>query len=178
VQLPGVIFSYHTPEQGTTDAYALEMLGNVLSNGKSSRLQMVIVDEKQMAVQAGAFPMPMEDPGITMMYGIANQGVSEVDLEAAMDEVVNEVVKNGITDEELQKVKNQIENGFVNQNARLMGVAENLANYHVYFQNTDLINTELDRYMKVTKADIARVAQQYLKKENRLVLYYLPKKEN
>jgi predicted Zn-dependent peptidase len=95
-----------------------------------------------------------------------------------MDEVVNEVVKNGITDEELQKVKNQIENGFVNQNARLMGVAENLANYHVYFQNTDLINTELDRYMKVTKADIARVAQQYLKKENRLVLYYLPKKEN
>ena len=93
-------------------------------------------------------------------------------------EVVNEVVKNGITDEELQKVKNQIENGFVNQNARLMGVAENLANYHVYFQNTDLINTELDRYMKVTKADIARVAQQYLKKENRLVLYYLPKKEN
>jgi predicted Zn-dependent peptidase len=95
-----------------------------------------------------------------------------------MDEVVNDVVKNGITDEELQKVKNQIENGFVNQNARLMGVAENLANYHVYFQNTDLINTELDRYMKVTKADIARVAQQYLKKENRLVLYYLPKKEN
>jgi predicted Zn-dependent peptidase len=178
VQLPGVIFSYHTPEQGTTDAYALEMLGNVLSNGKSSRLQKVIVDEKQMAVQAGAFPMPMEDPGITMMYGIANQGVSEVDLEAAMDEVVNEVVKNGITDEELQKVKNQIENGFVNQNARLMGVAENLANYHVYFQNTDLINTELDRYMKVTKADIARVAKQYLKKENRLVLYYLPKKEN
>jgi zinc protease len=59
-----------------------------------------------------------------------------------------------------------------------MGVAENLANYHVYYKNADLINTELDRYMKVSKADILAVAKKYLNKNNRLVLYYLPKKAN
>jgi zinc protease len=178
VQLPGVVFSYHTPAQGSADAYALELLSNALSNGKSSRLQKVIVDQKQMAVGAGSFPMPMEDPGIVMMYGIANMGVKEADLEKEMNDVIEDVVANGISDEELQKVKNQVEDNFVGQNARLMGVAENLANYHVYFQNTDLINTELERYMKVTKADIAAVAKKYFTKNNRLVLYYLPKKEN
>jgi zinc protease len=178
VQLPGVIFSYHTPAQGTDDAYALELLSNALSNGKSSRLQKIIVDEKQMAVAAGSFPIALEDPGIVVMYGIANMGINEVDLEKEMNAVIEDVVKNGISDEEMLKVKNQVEDNFASQNARLMGVAENLANYHVYYKDANVINTELDRYMKVTKADIARVAKQYLVKENRLVLYYLPKKEN
>jgi zinc protease len=170
VQLPAVVFSYHTPEQGTQEAYALEMLGNILSSGKSSRLNKAVVEGQQKAVQSGAFPMPMEDPGIMMMYGIANMGVSEADLEKAMDEVVSEMLKNGITEDELSKAKNQIENGFVNQNAKLMGVAENLANYHVYFKNANLINNELDRYMQVSKQDVLDVAKKYLTKENRLVL--------
>ncbi len=178
VQLPAVIFSYHTPEQGNPDSYALEMIGNILSNGKSSRLTKEVADKQQKAVQCGAFPVPTEDPGITMMYGIANMGVSEVELEKSMDGVVDELLKNGISDDELAKVKNQIENGFVAQNARLMGVAENLANYHVYYKNTDLINTELDRYMNLSKEDLMRAARKYFTKENRLVLYYLPKKEN
>jgi zinc protease len=69
-----------------------------------------------------------------------------------------------------------MENDFISQNGRLMGVAENLANYHTYYGDANLINTELDRYKKVTLADINRVAKQYLVKENRLVLYYLPKR--
>jgi zinc protease len=93
VQLPAVVFSYHSPEQGTADAYALELLSNALSNGKSSRLQKVVVDQKQMAVQSGSFPLPMEDPGIIMMYGIANMNINEADLEAEMNAVIEEVVK-------------------------------------------------------------------------------------
>jgi zinc protease len=177
IQLPAVVFSYHTPAQGTADAYPVELLGKILSTGKSSRLQKAIVDNKQKAVATGAFPFPMEDPGIMMMYGIANMGVDQLDLEKEMDMVVNELLEKGITDAELQKVKNQVENDFVNQNSRLMGVAENLANYSVYFKDANLINTEINRYLKVTKEDIMRTAKQYLKKENRLVLYYLPNRD-
>jgi predicted Zn-dependent peptidase len=63
----------------------------------------------------------------------------------------------------------------VNAKASIAGVCEQLANYHVYFKDTDLINTEIDRYMKVTKEDIQRVAKQYFTKDNRVCLYYMPK---
>ena len=61
------------------------------------------------------------------------------------------------------------------QNSTVAGRAENLANYHVYYKDANLINTEIDRYMKVTKEDIQRVAKEYLTKNNRVVLHYLPK---
>ncbi|MEZ5046687.1 MAG: pitrilysin family protein [Chitinophagaceae bacterium] len=174
VQLPAVVFAYHAPAQGTEDAYALEMVAKILSQGKSSRLQKQIVDKAQKAVAAGAFNLPTEDPGLAMMFGIANMGVNEADLEKAMDEEVDNIVKNGVTDEELEKCKNQLENEFVSQNQKVLGIVENLANYHVYYGDANLINTELNRYSKITKADLKRVAEKYLQKNNRTVLYYLP----
>jgi predicted Zn-dependent peptidase len=57
----------------------------------------------------------------------------------------------------------------------MAGIAENLANYHVYFKDANLINNEIERYMKVTPADLQRVAKKYLTPENRVVLTYLPK---
>ncbi len=178
IQLPAVVLSYHTPAQGTDDAYAMELVSKILSQGKSSRLQKAIVDEKQKAVQTGAFPIGLEDPGITLIFGIANQGVEPADLEKEMTAVVDKIATEGVSEAEVAKVKSQVENEFVSQNARLMGVAENLANYHVYFKDANLINTELDRYMRVTAADMKRVAQKYLVSTNRLVLNYLPKRDN
>jgi zinc protease len=174
VQLPAVVFAYHAPAQGTPDAYALEMVAKILSQGKSSRLQKEVVDKEQKAVAAGAFNLPSEDPGLAMMFGIANMGITPEDLEKAMDAEVNKILTNGITIDELQKCKNQIENEFISQNQRVLGIVENLANYHVYFGDANLINKELDRYMKVTSADLMAAAKKYLVKTNRLVLYYLP----
>ena len=174
VQLPAVVFAYHAPSQGTADAYALEMLGQILSEGKSSRLQKQVVDKQQKAVAAGAFSLPSEDPGMTMMYCIGNMGIKPEELEKAMNDEIENIVNNPVSADELQKCKNQIENQFISQNQRVLGIVENLANYHVYFGNANLINTELDRYMKVTVADMQAVAKKYFTKNNRLVLYYLP----
>jgi predicted Zn-dependent peptidase len=175
IQLPGVIMAYHTPAQGTPDYYAVHMLSTLLSQGKSSRMQKSIVDKQQKALFAGAFPLPSEDPGLALMFGITNMGVSPTDLEAAMDVEFEKTKNELITDEEFQKLRNQVENDFVSSNTKMAGIAENLANYYVYFKDANLINTEIDRYMKVTKEDIQKAAQKYLRKENRVVLYYLPK---
>jgi zinc protease len=175
IQLPGVIMGYHTPAQGTADYYAVNMLATLLSQGKSSRMQKSIVDKQQKALFAGAFPLPSEDPGLTLIFGIANMGIAPTDLEAAMNAEFEKVKKDLISEEEFQKLRNQVESDFVSGNSKMAGIAENLANYYVYFKDANLINNEIDRYMKVTREDIQKAAQKYLTKENRVVLYYLPK---
>jgi predicted Zn-dependent peptidase len=175
IQLPAVIMAYHTPAQGSPDYYAVNMLATLLSQGKSSRMQKSIVDKQQKAVYAGAFPLPSEDPGLTLIFGITNMGISPTDLENAMNVEFDKTKKELISEEEFQKLRNQVENDFVSGNSKMVGIAENLANYYVYFKDANLINTEIDRYMKVTREDIQKAAQKYLTNENRVVLYYLPK---
>jgi predicted Zn-dependent peptidase len=175
IQLPAVVMGYHMPGQGTEDYYAMSMLSQLLSQGESSRFQKVIKDEKQKALFVGAFPLPTEDPGLALMFGITNMGVEPTALEEAMDIETARVKEELISDLEFQKLKNQVENDFISGNSSVQGLAENLANYHVYFGDANLVNTEIERFMKVTKEDIRKVAQKYLTDENRVVLYYLPK---
>ena len=175
VQLPAVILAYHIPKIGSEDAYAMEMLNQLLSQGASSRLQKELVDKQQKSVGVGAFNFPLEDPGLSMVFSIANMGVDYKDMQRSMDSVVEAVKVQPITDNEFKKLQNQVENSFVSQNARISGVAENLATNYTYFRNADLVNTELEKYQKITPADLTRVAKKYLTKDNRLVVYYLPK---
>ena len=107
----------------------------------------------------------------------ANVGVKVDTLEKNMDSVVNEFKINLVTEREFQKVKNQITTELVNSKATMAGIAESLANNEVYFGDANLINTELEKYNKVTRQDIINVAKKYLNKDNRVVLYYLPKEK-
>ncbi len=177
IQLPAVIMAYHSPKTGTQDAYALDMLTNLLSKGKSSRFRKQIVEKDQKAVEVGAFAIPNEDPGLVMMFGIANMGVKPEVLEKSMLAEVDRVIKEGVTDAEYTKLMNGVETDFVQQNSKVLGVVTNLATYHTMLGNANLINTELDSYRKISKEDLKRVAAKYFTKENRLVVYYLPKSE-
>jgi len=174
IQLPAVIQAYHMPAQGTDDYYALNMLSTLLSGGQSSRMYKSLVDEQQKALQVVAIPFGSEDPGLYLTFGLANMGVSLEDLEAGMDAEISKVKEELISEKEFQKIRNQVENNIVSQNSTVSGIAENLANYHVYFGDANLVNTEIEKYMNVTREDIMEVAKKYLNKENRVVLYYLP----
>lgn len=175
IQLPAVIMAYHIPEQGSEDYYALQMLGTLLSGGQSSRLNKEIVDKQQKAVFAGSFPLALEDPGLMLMFAIGNSGVSAEDLEKSIQTELENVKTNLISNDEFKKLQNQVENNIVNQRSGVAGIAEQLSNYYAYFGDTNLFNTEVNRYMSVKKEDILRVAKKYLTNENRVVLYYLPK---
>jgi zinc protease len=177
IQLPAVIVAYHTPEMGTDDWYALQLLTQTLSQGKSSRFRKEIVEKQQKGLEVGAFMLPNEDPGVAFMFGIVNAGVSPEEIEKSMIAEIEKVKTGTIGDEEYKKIINQAENDFISQNQRVLGVVENLATYHTFLGNANLINTELERYTKVTKEDLKRVANKYFTKENRLVVYYLPKSQ-
>ncbi len=177
IQLPLIVQAYRTPAMGTDDYYALDMLSTLLSRGQSSRLYKSLVDEQQKALEAGSFALPFQDPSVALAFALPNMGVDCADLEAAIDAEVANVREKLISEREFQKLRNQFENTFVKSNVKLASRAENLATNYTYFNNTDLINTELDKYMAVTREDIKRVANKYFVKDNRVVLYYLPKSQ-
>ncbi|SMG29364.1 Predicted Zn-dependent peptidase [Marivirga sericea] len=177
IQLPAVIQAYHMPAQGTEDSYALEMLSTALSGGQSARMYKSLVDEQQKALQVAAIPFSSEDPGLYLLFGLPTIGGDLKELENAMDAEIQKVQEELISDQEFEKIRNQKENDFISGNSTMAGIAESLANYHVYYGDADLINKEIERYMKVTKEDIRRVAKEYLTEDNRVVLYYLPKSQ-
>jgi zinc protease len=172
-QLPMVVQAYHIPAQGTPEYYAIDMLNQLLSQGESARLNKSLVDEKQVALYSGAFTYNTEHPGLTLAYSLANMGVDAVKVEEAMNAEFERVKVETITDNEFQKLRNQIENDFVSRNGSVAGIAESLANYHMYFGDANLINTEIEKYYAVTKQDLMNAATKYYTKDNRVVLYFL-----
>ena len=178
IQLPLVIQAYNIPERGAEDYYAVDMLGALLSRGQSSRMYRRLVDEQQVALQVMAMPLALEDPGLTLIFAFPNMGVDPKDLEEAINAELEEV-KNGLISElEMEKLRNQFESQFVNNNTTMASRASSLANYHTLFNDASRINTEIERYMAVTRQDILDVANRYFIPENRVVLYYLPKGQN
>jgi predicted Zn-dependent peptidase len=177
-RLPLVVQAYPIPAQGTPDYYAVDMLNQVLSGGASSRLNTRIVDEKQLALYCGAFSFGLEDPGLTLAFAMVNMGVDPLDVEAAMNEEVDNMKKDLIGERELQKLKNQIESNFVSSNSSMAGIAESLANYHTYFGDANLINTEINRYLAITPEDIRRAANTYYDADSRVTIYFKHNDEN
>ena len=175
IQLPAVIQTYRVPAIGTSDYYAVSMLRTLMADGESSRLYKALVDEQQKSLQVGNLPLDLEDPGVMIAFGITNMGTDPKALEEAMDAEMAKVQNELIPDREFQKLRNKVENNFVTSNASMEARAQSLANYHIFYDDANLINTELDRYLAVTREDIQRVAKQYFNKNNRVVLYYLPK---
>ena len=125
----------------------------------------------------GSFPFSSEDPYLSFVFGIANAEIDPSQLEKEINEEMELIQNELISDVEFQKIRNMIENDFIYNFSSMVGIAENLANYKMYLGDAGLINDELDRYLKVSKEDIMRVAKKYFHKDNRVVLYYLPKEE-
>ena len=172
-ELAMIVQAYHIPAQGTPEFYAVDMLNTLLSNGESSRLNKSMVDEQQLSLYCGAFTFNLEDPGLTLAFGLTNMGVDPKTLEDGMNKEFDKVKEELITEKEFEKLRNQVESTFVSGNSTVAGIAESLANYHTYYGNANLINTDIERYMKVTREDLRNAARKYYIPENRVVLYFL-----
>jgi predicted Zn-dependent peptidase len=177
IQIPAIVAAYRTAAMTERDAYVLDMLSTYLSGGKTSKLYKKIVDDKKMALQVGAFNQSQEDYGTYVLYGLP-QG--ENSLESLLTEIDEEIVKvqtELISERDYQKLQNKAENNFVNSNSSIAGVANSLARNYMLYDNTNLINTQIDIIRSITREDIKNVANKYLNPNQRLVLEYLPQPE-
>ncbi|MGE5479453.1 MAG: M16 family metallopeptidase [Chloroflexota bacterium] len=173
-QLPGLFIGFQSPKLTDPDYYAFSVLTTILSGGESSRLYKRLVSDEQAAVEASVQEIPMEKAGAAFFVGIPTPGKDVAALEKLFDEEVKKVAKDGITDKELEKVKNMNEASFIVSKKDALEKAETLANYNSYFRDPNLINSELEKYNAVTKEDVRRVAQKYLDTDKRVVLTYIP----
>jgi len=160
--LPATLHAWPACPETHPDSYALELLGNILSTGRSSRLYKRLVEKEQAALGVEVFPFLLEKAGMLGVHATGQQGVSLDRLDSLIDEEVARVKKDGVTEEEFQKARNQQESAFASSFGTMSTRAKNLARYHLFHGNTNLINTELDRYLAVQRADLQRVANQYL----------------
>ena len=178
IQLPMVVAAYRTPSMKTREARVLDMISTYLSDGKSSKLYKKIVDDKKMALQVGAFGFSQEDHGVYMMYGIPQGDNKTEDILREADEEIVKLQSELITENDLQKLKNKFEKNYIESNSSVEGVAENLASYYMLYGDINLINTEIDIYRSITREEIRDVAKKYLNPNQRLILDYVPAKDN
>jgi len=177
ISKPAIITAYRTPSMKTRDAYVLNMISTVLSDGKSSRLYKKIVDDKKMAMQVGALNFSQEDYGMYILYGFPLGDVKLNDLLTEMDEEIVKIQNELISEREYQKLQNKYENQFVNANSGVEGIANSLAKYYMLFGDINLINNEINIYKSITREEIKAVANKYLNPNQRVRLEYLPKKD-
>lgn len=173
-ELPAVFAGYHTPDIKHADSFALEVLQGILSSGKSSRLYKALVYEKQLALYAGGdYDNVASDPSLFYVYAGVMPGKTTDEVETALYAEIEKLKKTPVSDEELQKAKNQIESSFIMgqdsifYQAMLLGQFETVANWR-------LLERYVENIRAVSKEDVRRVATQYFTEDNRTVGILVP----
>src|SRR3989475_4663374 len=160
---------YRIPEHRSADTPALEVLNIILGQGESSRLNVSVVRRDKAAVGAGSIFNPYGSrnrPGVLAAYGIVNQGVSADRLDSLLSQQTDSIRPNRINAAELDKAKNILRAGFIDNRETTFGKAEELHHYLTFHSTIDEINTDLDHLLTVTSDDVKRVANAYLAPAN------------
>jgi predicted Zn-dependent peptidase len=166
---PYLSIGYHVPNAKHSDYYALEVLSSILTAGQSSRLYSALVDKQQLASGVSTGFGETFDPGLFTITAATNKGKKVEDLESAIYVELEKIKKDGVTNNELQKVKNQKLIEFYNQVETINGKSNNIGTYEVFFGDYKKMFDAPAAYSKVTNEDVKRVANEYIKKTNRTV---------
>lgn len=168
VSTPNVMLAYHIPETSHQDTYALDLLAAILGEGKSSRLYQALVNN-QIALGVETYMPESFDPNLFYFYGVAAADINAAQLEQALLAEIAKVVTDGVTEDELEKVKNLRLMGFYRTLETINGKADTIGTYELFMGSYKKLFSAPEDYSKVTPEDIQRVARQYFTRANRTV---------
>lgn len=178
VPLPAVFWTYQMPPDGTKEAFALDLLTDVLSTGQSSRLYKDLVYDKKIASDISAYIDVREKPGLVWLYGIAATPDAPIaPIEDAMEAVLADIRTNGVTESELEKAKNRAEMRGVTGRLRISTKADILAHSHIFYHDTEKVNTLLEMQQNITAEDVNVAARTLLIPTRRNSVVFLPPTE-
>ena len=167
--------TFHMVERTHPDYYAFDMLSDILSNGRSSRLVQHLVKEKAVFSTIDAYISGSVEAGLFHIMGTPAPGTSLEQAEEAIRQELELLKNEPISEEELEKVKNKYESSFIFASINYLDLATNLAFFELIGKAED-INTEVDKYRAVSASQIMRVAKETFVRENSSTLYYIAKK--
>jgi predicted Zn-dependent peptidase len=173
-EVPGFHLVYRIPPSRTPDHYALELLGDVLGDGRSSRLYQTLVKDREIAQEIHVATDYRRGPDLFSLWSVLSEGHTGEEARAVVYEQIADIVKNGITEREFDKVQNRARASFVFGLQTSLRRACRLAEFGLYWGDPTLLRTELGRYLAVTRDDIQRVAETYLVPSQRTWVDVLP----
>lgn len=174
VRFPMLQMAFPTVPHGHPDEMPLDALAEILGGGKNSLIYKNMV-KNQKAVQAQVYQQNAELGGEFTFIALPFPGKGLDSLVTIVRNTMTEFEKRGVTDEDLQRFKAQTEAQTVNSLASVSGKVSQLAANQTFFNNPNFITVEQRRLKAMTKADIQRVYDQYLRGKSSVILSVLPK---
>ncbi len=176
IRFPAVIFAFPGVPQFHPDEAPLDCLAEILGNGKSSYFYKNFV-QTQKAINASAFNSCNELAGEFGMFVLPFPGQTLSDFEKEVRNILEEFAENGVKDEDIQKFKANQEASTINSLSSVSGKVSQLAAYETFYGDPDAIKKDLERYLNITKEDVMRVFNKYIKGQPSVVVSVIPNEE-
>ena len=173
IRFPAVIFTYPTVPRFHPDEAALDCLSEILGTGQSSYFFKKFMLTKK-AIQASSFHPTSELAGEFSMFVLPYPGGTLADFEKEMRQILDEFEQTGVNDDDITKFKANQESSVINGLASVSGKVSQLASYETYLSNPNAIKEDLDRYQNITKDDVIRVYNKYIKGKPAVILSVVP----
>jgi zinc protease len=168
-QTPLLYLAYKSPAANDPQGPAINLLMSILSQGNSSRLHRLLVEEQKIAIEVGASFQEGFDPGLSWVQMTLPEGSDAAAAERALDQALEAVVAQGVTEAELARARNLYASDFWKQIATINGKAQLLGSFEVYEGDYRKLFDSPALYEKVTRADVQKAAALIFQKNHRTV---------
>lgn len=172
--LPALYIGYHMPPLGSPEYYALSMLTLILSQGESSRLYQRLIYESNLITTLSAGPNQYRGPELFVLWCQVQEKVDTAQVLETCEQELERLQREPVTQEEMEKARNQLLYRFIAARSTVSGIGESLARYTLFFDEPGRINQELERFMRVTPEEIRDAAEQIFRPRNRTLIEVLP----
>ena len=172
---PQLNMVWPTPQQYKEDAYALDFLAELISNGKKAPLYQVLVKDKNLTSRTTAYNNSQELAGEFYITITANNGVNLNEVETGIFEAFKILEIEGVSDRDIERIKSGLETNFYNGIGSVLGKSFQLAQYNVFAGDPGFITTDIENIKKVNKEDVMRVYEKYIKNKPFIMTSFVPK---
>ncbi|MCA1592391.1 MAG: insulinase family protein [Acidobacteria bacterium] len=173
-QLPALMLGWKAPARRTEDFYPLNLAGDLLLDGDSSRLYLKLVKGEESVVDIQGGTGERRGPSSLYVFAIPKPGHPTVEIRATIQDEIKRLAEEGPTAAEMEKLRNTLLNDSARGRQSTMYRAKRLAEYALYDGDPNLFNTELERYLRVTPEEIKRAVKKYLLTENHSIMEVVP----